>query len=77
LAPSYAIYLKESLEISSAGTGYLIGFCNIGNILFCPIVGWGCQKFNRRLILFVSIILVSSSTIIIGEEYYLGLPNSL
>ena len=77
LAPSYAIYLKESLEISPAGTGYIIGLQAIANILFCPIIGWSCQKVNRRLILFVSTILVSLSTIIIGKEDYLGLPNSL
>ena len=77
LAPSYAIYLKESLKISPAGTGYIIGLQAIANILFCPIIGWSCQKVNRRLILFVSTILVSLSTIIIGEEDYLGLPNSL
>ena len=77
LAPSFAIYLKESLEISPAGTGYIIGVQSIANILVCPIVGWGCQKVNRRLIIFVSTILVSLSTIIIGDEDYLGLPNSL
>ena len=65
------------MKISPAGTGYILGSQTIVYMLFCPFVGWSCQKLNRKLVIFVSLIIVSMATIIIGKEDYLGLPNTL
>jgi len=43
----------------------------------CPLIGWATQKLNRKLVIFISIILCAISTIIVGEEQYLGLKNTL
>ena len=77
LSPSLALYLQETLEISPAGTGYIIGINSIVYMVTCPFVGWATKKLNRKLVIFISIILCAMSTIIVGEEQYLGLPNSL
>lgn len=77
LNPSYALYLYDTLKISPEGTGYIIGINSITYIVFCPLVGWASQKINRKLVIFISLIICSMSTIIVGKTEYLGLRNSL
>jgi len=46
-------------------------------MVFCPLVGWVSQKLNRKLVIFISLVLCAIATIIIGKEEYLGLQNNL
>jgi len=46
-------------------------------MVFCPLVGWTSQKLNRKLVIFISLVLCAIANIIIGKDEYLGLTNNL
>ena len=77
LNPVYALYLEDKLGLTPSYSGYILAISTAAYAIFCPVVSILMQKLNRRLLIFVSIIITSLSNIFIGDTRYLGLENTL
>ena len=77
LNPTYALYLEKTLKIKPSNSGYILAISTGTYALFCPVVGFLMEMLNRRLLIFVSLIITSLSNIFIGDPRYLGLENTI
>jgi MFS family permease len=73
----YALYLEDTLDISPSYSGYVLAISTGTYAILCPLVSILMQKMNRRLLIFITILITSLSNIFIGDTRYLGLENTL
>ena len=54
-----------------------MGISSITFAIGCPIYSWIIQRVNRRLVIFISLIVSAFANIIIGDRKYTGIEIGL
>ena len=54
-----------------------MGISSITFAIGCPIYSWMIQRVNRRLVIFICLIVSAFANIIIGDRKYTGIENGL
>ena len=52
-----------------------MGISSIAFAISCPIYSWIIQRVNRRLIIFISLIIWGFTNLMNGEKKYCGIEN--
>ena len=77
MGPTYGIFLEKSLKIEESFSGYIMGVSSLTYAISCPMVSWLSSRINRRLIVFLGLIIMAISNGLVGAPEYGGLDNTV